>query len=115
LTTRKAINQVRKQQWQKRGGDRIVHEAALGGPGNDRAFLDELAGPEPSPEFAVMVAEECQMLLDSLRDDSLRQIALMRMEGYNNDEIAQRLDCGLRTITRKIDLIRRCWLGEDDR
>jgi hypothetical protein len=61
-----------------------------------------------------MVADECRLLLDGLRDDSLRQIALMRMEGYGNDEIAARLDCGRRTISRKLDLIRRCWLGEDD-
>ena len=60
-----------------------------------------------------MVAEECRRLLDELRDDTLRQIALMRMEGYTNDEIAERLDCGLRSITRKIELIRRTWLGED--
>jgi DNA-directed RNA polymerase specialized sigma24 family protein len=114
LTSRKAINLVKKQRWQKRDSGRVANEGACGGVDDDRSFLDGLAGPEPPPEFAVMVADECRQRLDGLRDDSLRQIALMRMEGYTNDEIASRLDCGLRTVSRKLELIRRCWLGEDD-
>jgi hypothetical protein len=38
----------------------------------------------------------------------------MRLEGYNNDEIAARLDCVRRTISRKLELIRRRWLDEFD-
>ena len=52
------------------------------------AGLERIAAQGPSPEFAAMMAEECRRLLDSLDDDSLRQVALSRMEGYNNDEIA---------------------------
>jgi DNA-directed RNA polymerase specialized sigma24 family protein len=114
LTNRKALNQVERHQAQKRGSGRVVDAAALGGSDDRRDFLDGLEGSEPSPEFALMVADEFRQRLDALRDDSLRQIALMRMEGYTNDQIAERLDCGLRSITRKLELIRRCWLGEDD-
>jgi DNA-directed RNA polymerase specialized sigma24 family protein len=114
LTNRKALNQVQRQRRQKRGGGRVADETALGKAGDDRGFLDGLAGSEPSPEFAVMVADEFRQRLDSLRDDSLRRIALMRMEGYTNEQIAERLDCGLRSVSRKLELIRRYWLGEDD-
>jgi DNA-directed RNA polymerase specialized sigma24 family protein len=37
---------------------------------------------------------------------------LLRMKGYNNDEIADRLGCSLRTIARKIELIRRTWADD---
>ena len=104
LTNRKALNQVERHRSQKRGGGRVVDEAALGGAGSELGFLDGLAGSEPSPEFAVMVAEEFRLRLDSLRDDSLRRIALMRMEGYTNEQIAEQLDCGLRSVSRKLDL-----------
>jgi DNA-directed RNA polymerase specialized sigma24 family protein len=60
-----------------------------------------------------MVADECRVLLGRLRDDSLRRVALLRMEGYTNEEVADRLGCSLRTIARKIELIRRTWA--DDR
>jgi DNA-directed RNA polymerase specialized sigma24 family protein len=114
LTSRKAVNQFRRQQFQKRDASRVGTEVDLGAADPDRAFLDGLVGSEPSPEFAAMVADEWRQRLESLPDDSLRRIALMRLEGYNNDEIAARLDCVRRTISRKLELIRRRWLDEFD-
>ncbi len=63
-------------------------------------------GNEPAPEFVVEVAEEFRLLLQSLREDSLRKIALWKMEGYTNEEIAARLDCSLKTVSNKLKLIR---------
>jgi ECF sigma factor len=37
----------------------------------------------------------------------------LRMEGYSNDEVADRLGCSLRTAARKVELIRRTWLGAE--
>jgi DNA-directed RNA polymerase specialized sigma24 family protein len=34
------------------------------------------------------------------------------MEGYSNEEIAQRLGCVSRSVERKLSLIRQAWLGE---
>jgi hypothetical protein len=59
------------------------------------------------------VADQCRSLLGLLRDDSLRQVAQMRMEGYTNEEVASRLRCSLRTVARKIEIIRRTWVGEE--
>jgi DNA-directed RNA polymerase specialized sigma24 family protein len=114
LTSRKAVNQFRRQRWQKRDASRVVREAELDGAGSRRPFLDTLAGPEPSPDFAALVADEWRHRLESLRDDSLRQVALMRLEGFSNDEIAERLGCGRRSVARKLELIRRRWLDEVD-
>ena len=43
---------------------------------------------EPTPAFAVEVAEECERLLGQLGNDQLRSIALFKMEGYTVAEIA---------------------------
>jgi DNA-directed RNA polymerase specialized sigma24 family protein len=114
LTRRKAINQFQRERWQKRDVALVASAAALDGAAVDRAFLDSLAGPEPSPDFAALVADEWRHRLESLRDDSLRRVALLRLEGFRNDEIAERLGCGRRTVARKLELIRRRWLGEGD-
>jgi DNA-directed RNA polymerase specialized sigma24 family protein len=114
LTRRKAIIQLNRQRSQKRGGGQVVHEATLDAARPGHNFLDGLAGPEPSPEFVAMFADECRERLDALRDDSLRRIALLRMEGYTNEEIAARLGYRLRSLSRKLDLIRRTWLGDED-
>jgi hypothetical protein len=34
------------------------------------------------------------------------------MEGFSNAEIAAQLDCGLRSVVRKLDVIRKRWLRE---
>jgi DNA-directed RNA polymerase specialized sigma24 family protein len=34
------------------------------------------------------------------------------MEGYSNDQIASRIGCGVRTVERKLDLIRKAWERE---
>ncbi len=63
----------------------------------------------PTPEFAALVAEGLRKLLDSLRDAELRSFALWKMEGYTNTEIAVKRGCGLRTVERKLRLIRSIW------
>ncbi len=115
ITARKAVNQRRHEQRQKRGGGHVLREAAFdGADAEDDRALEQILGDEPAPEFAAMVAEECRRRLDSLRDDTLRQVALLRMEGYRNEEIAARLDIGLRSVERKLELIRQRWQPEEE-
>jgi len=111
ITARKACAQVQRRTRQKRGGGRVLEESAIPGGSADgsTAGFDIVAGSEPTPEFAAMVTEEYRRLLEALDDDSLRQVALDRMAGYTNDEIAERLGCALRTVARRIDLIRKIW------
>ena len=114
MTARKAVNQHRRESRQKRGGGRVVRESALAaGPESEADAMAQVIGAEPSPEFAAQVAEECGRLLDDLPDESLRLVALMKMEGYTNDEIADRLGCDPRTVTRKLKLIRKAWTAEE--
>jgi len=115
ITARKVWAQRQRQRRQKRGGDRVVVEADLKAywAGEEGTGLERIIGPEPTPEFTAMVAEEYRRLLDGLGDDSLRQVALWRMEGYTNDEIAVRLGCARRTVARRLDLIRKTWLDAE--
>ena len=114
ITARKALDQVRRQARQKRGGGRVlVGSAQAGGEDDtDGAGLDQVVGQEPTPQFAAMVTDECRRLLVALDDETLRQVALLRMEGYSDEEIAARVDCSLRTVSRKLALIRKAWLRE---
>ena len=114
ITARKALDQVRHQARQKRGGGRmLIGSAQAGGEDDtDGAGLEQVVGQEPTPQFAAMVADECRRLLAALGDETLRQVALLRMEGYSDEEIAARVDCSLRTVSRKLALIRKAWLRE---
>ena len=60
-----------------------------------------------------MVVDEYRRLRDGLRNDSLRQVLDLRLEGYTREEIAKRLGCAERTVKRKLELIRDAWLEEE--
>ena len=50
--------------------------------------------------------------VDVLLMADLRQVALWKVEGYTNEEIAARLDCVPRTVERKVRRIRLLWKHE---
>jgi len=106
LTVRKAINLVRYQGRKSRDPGRLVSLSDLEGPA-----ADAVLGAEPSPELAAEMVDECRRLLDLLPGATLRSVALWKMEGYSNGEIAARLDCVEKTVERKLRLIREIWSG----
>lgn len=114
ITARKAISYARHEQRQKRGGGRVRGESVLLGADSSghAGDIDAVVGAEPTPEFAALVAEECRRLLDCLDSEPLRQIAMMKLEGYNNSEIAEKLDCARETVQRKLLRIRQLWTRE---
>jgi len=113
ITARKAQNRQRDERRRKRGGGRVVNRTALaGGDLAGDEVLFEVVSSEPTPEFAAMMTEECQRLFASLADESQRVVALLKLEGRSNEEIATSLDCGLRTVERKLEVIRKRWLSE---
>jgi DNA-directed RNA polymerase specialized sigma24 family protein len=86
----------------KEGRRRLIvgDEETLGPEG-----FEPFRGREPPPEFAAAVAD----LLECLPGDELRRIALARMEGHTNAEVARRLGRSLSTIERKLQVIRVLW------
>jgi DNA-directed RNA polymerase specialized sigma24 family protein len=114
ITVRKAQSQARRERRLKRGGGGLVireTDLAAGGFGD---VLDGIVAPEPDAEFTARAEEELRRLLDLLRDDTLRRVAVWRMEGYTCDEIARRMGCARRTVARQLDLIRKLWSTSDE-
>jgi RNA polymerase sigma factor (sigma-70 family) len=105
LTARKVWHRRRFEQTQKRG-------AGTGGLGNFEMELDAIVGREPTPEFAAEVADELQSRLARLKKDDLVAIALRKLDGYTNDEIAGQLGCARSTVERRLRLIRLEWSEE---
>jgi DNA-directed RNA polymerase specialized sigma24 family protein len=111
IAARKAINLVHHDHRRRRGGAPLSGEnvlpAAPSEPG--ATALEQIIGREPTPEFAALVAEQYERLLATLEDESLRNVAIGKLEGYSNEEIAQQLACSLRTVERKLWVIRKRW------
>jgi RNA polymerase sigma factor (sigma-70 family) len=113
ITSNKALRQRTHEHRQKRGG------TAAGPMGihlverDDDDALVRVVGAVPTPEFAAQAADEFRRLLDSLGDETLRQVAVWKMEGYGNHEIADKLECSRRTVARKLEAIRILWSREE--
>ena len=108
ITLNKVVRAMRDQNRIKRGG-RMRAVADEGNAEGEQAAVNELVGREPSPAFAAQVAEECDRLLHQLGDEELVQLALWKLEGFTNDEIAAKWGRALRTVERKLQLIRKIW------
>ena len=110
ITARKTNHAIRAALAKKRGAGKVVGEAFFEAAPDASPGIQEVLGREPSPEFATMVAEECERLLDSLPDDSFRRLVALKLEGFTNPEIASHLGCGKRTVERRLELIRKHWV-----
>lgn len=101
ITARKARKQARREAAEKRGGGAVVTEGALCRPDGTALPLDEIAAALPAAEFDLHSEE----LLAPLEPE-LREIALLRLLGFRNREIADQLGCTERKVERKLNLIR---------
>jgi len=110
LTARKAHQERRKQWTAKRGGHDTPDGRRTAPPEPlNEIVLDDIVGNEPDPAFASQIAENFDRLIARLPDDLLRRLARLRLEGHTVPEIAQRENVSVRTIERKIALIRGFW------
>jgi RNA polymerase sigma factor (sigma-70 family) len=103
MTKRKCIDQARRSQAQRRGGKqspRSLHSDPNG------QFLD-IVSQTPDPQYVTTLNDEFERVLEILDDRILKQITVLRVEGYSAVEIAVRLDVAESTVRRKLKIIRR--------
>ena len=103
ITLDRVVDIQRRESAQRRGGGQLVSI-------DDSAFSrpDPVDG-EPSPEMATILADRFYHLMTVLDDDELRQIALMKLDGYSNKDLAAFLGVVERTVERRLKLIRKIW------
>lgn len=103
ITARKAIRQMRVYWKQSGEANRVTRDAEL----------RSLVSTSPNPADEAMLLEECQTRLQALDDPTLEKIALMKLEGCNNQEIVDRLSIHIRSVQRKLKLIEAKWLDAE--
>jgi DNA-directed RNA polymerase specialized sigma24 family protein len=106
----KSRDLIRREKCLKRGGGRVLNEAALAASEEPFDRIEEVIRSEPTPEFAVQVAEQCELMLSQLTDVR-RKTAEFKLQGFTNREIAEQMGCGLRTVERRLEDVRRSWMA----
>ena len=110
MAYRKIVDRIRWQNADKRRPE--VGESAAGlqfreGVGQT-GQLDRFASDETPPEFAVEFEESVGQLLNMLNPLE-RKVARLRLEGFSNEEIAQRIERHTKSVERLLRAIRMKW------
>ena len=112
ITVRKAFDLRQRETRKKRGGGKVAGESALDGllqSEDGGAGIEQVVGAEPTPALAVQTTDAVERLLDMLPKEEVRSVAVMKLEGYTNAEIADQLGCAEATVQRRLSLIRSVW------
>ena len=114
IVDRRAKDQIRKQNSKKAGGGRVNTESVLGlvDDSSDQIGIAKVAELQPSPHLAAEITELLERRLEALGEE-LRNIAIDKMMGFTNQEIADRYpELTLRTVERRIKDIRDTWSNQ---
>jgi DNA-directed RNA polymerase specialized sigma24 family protein len=109
ITAGKIVDARRRESCQKRGGNGHRSISAESNNASPMALLESTLSDEADPVIMAMVEEDFDLLLRKLQDSELENIAILKLEGYTNSEIASRLECSERTVKRRLMIIRRIW------
>jgi DNA-directed RNA polymerase specialized sigma24 family protein len=112
MTKRKVAARIRSEATAKRGNLRIKGETEVTNDDGTEFDFDSLIGSTPEPEFMAVLDEQFHRLLNLLPTVRMRKVALLRMQGFEIEEIASRFGMTTRAVCRKIALIRAAWNEE---
>ena len=79
-----------------------------------RWALERMEAAGPSPAEAAVLSEALERRLHALADPELRQVAVAKLGGWTNAEVADQLNYTERTIERRLERIRRAWMSFED-
>lgn len=102
MTVRKVNDHAKIYRAKKRGSGEPLR-------GKNRLELDQLLDVRPEPSLEAMMNEQCHAMLKDLNDPVLELLVLLKMDGYTNDEIAERLGYSRRTVQRMLNIVRDAW------
>ena len=112
ITLSKVEHQVERHTSQKRA---VHREQQFSNDGSQLAFEWALAGREPSPVAALVLADQVEQLMRPL-DGSQRHMLELRLQGHNLMEIAAACHCSEATVRRLLDCIKeqlKLWHADD--
>ena len=92
----------RRTESESAGGEPMSSDSQTG------AGMANFTCPDPTPEVVAELRDQINHLLGKLTEDQ-RLVALQKLQSYTNEEIAAQTDCVVRTVERKLQMIRKVW------
>lgn len=111
LVDRRAVDQRRRETSQKAGGGHVQGESVLNRSSEScshAAGIQQIADREPTSEEVLELEEALRNRLQQLGPRH-QQIAIWKLEGRTNEEVARLLGCVTRSVERALSVIRTTW------
>jgi RNA polymerase sigma factor (sigma-70 family) len=111
LTKQKLAKHIRRQKAQKRGSGDVRGESIFTTQDDTSTAggIENHAITQNDGLDALVGNEEIDMLMARLDSEALREIAMLKLQGYEHEEIAKQLEISVRTVGRKLQSIRDSW------
>ena len=110
MTGRKISKRHRFDRQLKRDNRRLLTDSYFVQNSQDRNSPNLYpSAAEPTPELLAEFADTSSALIEALGTDNLKDVALLRIEGLDDCEIASRLQCSRSTVQRRLVMIRKIW------
>lgn len=107
ITSRKVADRFAFHRRAKRDLTReVVHQSASS---SSETISTWFVSGEPNPAVAAECEEQLSLLIERLQHEDLKRVAIWKMEGYTNEEIATLMSRSLATVERKLRTIREIW------
>ena len=106
MTANKSIDLRRQQSRLKRGGKPVGNDPASPVLHSDDLNWTDMISNQPTPELLTIMRDQLSSLLNRLDNPQLNRLLLEKMEGYTNEELAERHGVAVRTVERRLRLIR---------
>lgn len=105
ITSRKAATAWRKQMSKKEVGESIIG----GGKGSGvQMGLEHIASAKPDDAYLNTLTQTSHELLEGL-DERLKEVAMLKLQGYKNQEIADKIGRSIKSVERYLATIRDEW------
>jgi RNA polymerase sigma factor (sigma-70 family) len=114
ITARKVTHERRRALAKKRGEGATRGESVFMAAGNvdDNYGINQILDENQMPDSASRVLETYEELLPQIGDEKTLKTVMLRMEGFTNREIAEKMECSVSRVEQRIAKIRKAWQTE---
>ena len=115
ITVRKATRELRRHYAAKRGGGGVRGESVFSAaPESEQPGINEVMAADQMANMSQQLTATCREMLEKLPEDSLRELAQLRMAGFSNTEISEKLNVSPATTKRRLAKIREIWSADTE-
>ncbi len=113
IADKKVISYKRWETSGKRGGGRrVIQNLTKNLDGDSHDEIDDLVDRAFTPDYIVVFNDTLRHLLNMLPEENQRSVAIHKITGLSNAQVAQEMNISLRTVERKLSVIQKLWNRE---